>query len=177
MYWRAFRPRSWDSCPASPSPSTTSARSPSTASAAKTAARLSASCPVPCWRSCPGTWHPISYPPPDLGPGRSYSVSRRRLRHAQPGMPLGARLLGELAGCGIEARQIIVLLVQQPHETGHAVEVGRNRGEARVVQPGGDPFLVQRIGDALTPLERADVAGKLRKDFRLLHDHLIAGQR
>jgi len=89
-------------------------------------------------------------------------------------VPHGARLACQLAGRGIEAREIVTGLREQPREAREAVEVGGHGSQARVVQARGNPLLVQRITRALAQLERADVGRERAEDLRLAGPHLIA---
>src|ERR1700746_1423988 len=58
----------------------------------------------------------------------------RGSRQAQPLMTLGARLLRKCAHGLVEARQVVVLLLEELAKPRHAVVVSRDRGKACVVQ-------------------------------------------
>src|SRR5689334_14908025 len=88
-------------------------------------------------------------------------------------MALGTGPMRQLTRCGVETRQVAVLLLQQSHEAGHAVVVGRSRREARVVEARGNPLLIEGP-EARGILQRTDVGAQTVENLRLGGAHLLA---
>src|SRR5450432_2418591 len=92
-------------------------------------------------------------------------------RTTQPRMALRAWQLGQRGGGGVEARQVVVSFCEQALEAWHAVVVGGNRGQLRIVEALRDPLVVERVGHALAVLELADLPVQLREDLLLAFAH------
>src|SRR5689334_11106533 len=104
---------------------------------------------------------PIS--PPPRAPRRAFSWLADR-RAAELRVPLRLRSLRERPHRVIEARQVVLDLIEHPLEARHAVVIGRERREARIVG------LAVELGDeprlhAVTRVERLELGDETTEGF------------